>query len=105
MRLICVLQIEGVIADYGIGLGDLIGVITEFFSRVGMLPRRSTELAALSFRCVHAALDFARRHQGYQAQERVQSVHGALNGMLARCYGVYARISVFLLRDCALIVL
>ncbi len=31
------LQIEGVIADYGIGLGDLIGVITEFFSRVGEL--------------------------------------------------------------------
>jgi phenylalanyl-tRNA synthetase alpha chain len=28
-------QIEGVVADYGLGLGDLIGVITEFFSRVG----------------------------------------------------------------------
>jgi phenylalanyl-tRNA synthetase alpha subunit len=28
-------QIEGVVADYGLGLADLIGVITEFFSRVG----------------------------------------------------------------------
>ncbi len=28
-------QIEGVVADYGLGLGDLIGTITEFFSRVG----------------------------------------------------------------------
>ena len=28
-------QVEGVVADYGLGLGDLIGVITEFFSRVG----------------------------------------------------------------------
>jgi len=29
-------QVEGVVADYGLGLGDLIGVITEFFSRVGI---------------------------------------------------------------------
>ena len=28
-------QVEGVVADYGLGLGDLIGVITEFFSRIG----------------------------------------------------------------------
>ncbi|CAE7908246.1 farsa-a, partial [Symbiodinium sp. KB8] len=28
-------QIEGVVADRGLGLGDLIGVITEFFTRIG----------------------------------------------------------------------
>ena len=37
-RVSFMLQVEGVIADYGIGLSDLIGVITEFFSRVGTLP-------------------------------------------------------------------
>lgn len=30
-------QIEGVVADYGLGLGDLIGIISEFFARVGVL--------------------------------------------------------------------
>lgn len=29
-------QVEGVVADYGLSLGDLIGVITEFFNRMGV---------------------------------------------------------------------
>ncbi len=29
-------QIEGVIADYGLGLGDLIGVLYEFFRKLGI---------------------------------------------------------------------
>ncbi len=28
-------QIEGVVADYNLTLGDLMGVLTEFFSRMG----------------------------------------------------------------------
>lgn len=29
-------QIEGVVADYGLTLGDLIGTINEFFKKLGM---------------------------------------------------------------------
>jgi phenylalanyl-tRNA synthetase alpha chain len=33
-------QVEGVIADRGLSLGDLIGVITEFFKRIGITKLR-----------------------------------------------------------------
>lgn len=31
-------QIEGVVADRGLTLGDLMGTINQFFSKLGMLP-------------------------------------------------------------------
>lgn len=33
-------QVEGVVADYNLSLGDLIGVITEFFKRMGITQLR-----------------------------------------------------------------
>jgi phenylalanyl-tRNA synthetase alpha chain len=33
-------QVEGVVADYDLSLGDLIGVITEFFKRIGITDLR-----------------------------------------------------------------
>ena len=33
-------QVEGVVADYNLGLGDLIGIITEFFRRIGITQLR-----------------------------------------------------------------
>jgi phenylalanyl-tRNA synthetase alpha chain len=32
--------VEGVVADYGLSLGDLIGLITEFFRRIGITQLR-----------------------------------------------------------------
>ena len=34
------LQVEGVVADRGLGLGHLIGIITEFFNRIGITQLR-----------------------------------------------------------------
>ncbi len=80
---VCRAQIEGVVADYGIGLGDLIGVITEFFSRVGTCRVRA---ACARPRCwddwLSGCAAVCARHQGDVPQERVQPVHGAVNGDL-----------------------
>ena len=90
-------QIEGVVADYGLGLGDLIGVITEFFSRVGAWSRSALRLCS-TWKCgtlpwqnrvmcsespikpIVCACVVSLRHQGHQAEERIQPVHGAING-------------------------
>jgi hypothetical protein len=78
-RVGCPRQIEGVVADYGLGLGDLIGVITEFFSRVGVLLChlvRSLLGSVPMFQCPGVL----RRHQGYQAEECLQPVHRTIHG-------------------------
>jgi phenylalanyl-tRNA synthetase alpha chain len=34
------MQVEGVVADYNLSLGDLIGVVEEFFRRIGITKLR-----------------------------------------------------------------
>jgi len=41
-------QIEGVVADYGLTLGDLIGTINAFFQKLGMLIEKQRILSWLT---------------------------------------------------------
>ena len=41
-KLLTMLLISGLICDYGLTLGDLIGVLEDFFSRLGAKPKPST---------------------------------------------------------------
>ena len=41
-------QIEGVVADYGLTLGDLIGTINAFFQKLGMLIKKQRILSWLT---------------------------------------------------------
>lgn len=42
-------QIEGVVADYGLTLGDLMGVLKEFFNKLG---KENIRLIGIYVRCV-----------------------------------------------------
>jgi len=80
-------QVEGVIADYGLSLGDLIGVMEAFFNKLGRPGARpraprgpAARGVALTLGCTRRVPFLRPRHLPAPFQAGVQPVHRAVHG-------------------------
>lgn len=74
-------QVEGIVADYDLSLGDLIGVLSEFFGALGRGCSACLVVISLCSAGLQGPVrNLLCRAGRIAAEERLQPVHGAVHG-------------------------